>query len=133
MDDDLDKALQVDVLARMLKAEKQQAAELVETLAKMLSAALPEHTTIKRGGFVLSKNRPVTELSVVFETVGFQILKSKHGTVSAKEQKIVRGIALKSSDIDLEKCIDSILSELAGLAESNAIAKSALNRFIDGR
>ncbi|MBZ0187953.1 MAG: hypothetical protein K8F91_17025 [Candidatus Obscuribacterales bacterium] len=133
MDNDLDKALQVDVLARLLQADKQQSAEMVETLAKMLLAALPEYTTVKRGGFILSKTRPVVELNVVFETIGYQIVKSKHGTVSAKEQKIVRGIALKSCDIDLEDCIDNIVSQLAGLAESNAIAKRALNNFIDGR
>ena len=133
MEDNLDKALKVEVLAEMLNLDRQKSAEMVETLAKMLETALPEHTSIKRAGWFMSKTRPVAELSVQFDSVGYLIERSNKGTITAKHQKIVRGIALKSSDMPLEDCMNQIVEELKNLAEKSSTARMALNHFLEGR
>lgn len=133
MDDNLDNSLKVEILAEMLNLDRQKSAELVETLAKMLETALPEHTSIKRAGWFMSKTRPVAELSVQFDSVGYLIERTKKGSISAKQQKIVRGIALKSSEIPLEDCMAQIVEELTSLADKSSTARMALNHFLEGR
>ena len=132
MEDELDNSLKVEVLAEMLNMDRQKSAELVETLAKMLECALPEHTTVKRAGWFMSKERPVAELSVQFDSFEYLIERSKKGTVTATQKKIVRGIALASSDIPMEKCMELILDELKALAEKSSTARMALNNFLEG-
>lgn len=131
--DETDKALEVAILASMVKADKEQAADQLEMLATMLENALPERTTLKRAGWFMSKARPVAELSVQFDEAGFLIVHSKHGSISAKEQKIVRGISLKSTDISMEVCIERIASELGKLAEKNSATRESLRKFVEGR
>ena len=133
MDDNLDNTLKVEILAEMLNLDRQKSAELVETLAKMLETALPEHTSIKRAGWFMSKTRPVAELSVQFDSVGYLIERTKKGSISAKQQKIVRGTALKSSEIPLEDCMAQIVEELTSLADKSSTARMALNHFLEGR
>ncbi len=132
MDSDLDQALQVDVLARMLQAGQREASELVELLAKMLESALPDRAKVTRAGWFMSKTRPVETLTVQFEEVGYVINKSKHGSVSVKQQKIVRGVALKSSDVTMEQCITDIVAELQALSQKNSAARQSLNKFLSG-
>ena len=132
MDEDLDRSIQVDVLASILKAEQKEATRLLELLARMLESALPERTKVKRAGWFMSKERPIAELSIEFDDVGYQIVRSKHGTVSVKQQKIVRGIALKTTDIEMEQCINDLVGELSKLAGNNTAARESLNRFISG-
>ena len=81
----------------------------------------------------MSKTRPVAELSVQFDSVGYLIERTKKGSISAKQQKIVRGIALKSSEIPLEDCMAQIVEELTSLADKSSTARMALNHFLEGR
>jgi len=131
--DELDPALQMDVLAQMLKASQQEAGDLVELLAALLQSSLPDRTKVTRGGWFMSKERPVEELTIQFEDAGYQISKNKHGTVTVRQQKIVRGIALKSTDISMEQCINDLMTELTQLAEKHAETRAALNKFVMGR
>jgi hypothetical protein len=131
-DDDLDQALQVDVLANMLKSDRQASADLVEVLASMLEGSLPDKAKIVRGGWFMSKNRPVEELSIQFDETGYQITKNKHGAVSVKQQKIVRGVALKSSEVSMEQCMTDIVAQLTALAKKDSATRAALNKFMRG-
>ncbi len=132
MDPDIDQALQVDVLAKMLQAGQKEAGELVELLAKMLESALPDRAKVARAGWFMSKARPVETLTVQFDDVGYVITKSKHGSVNVKQQKIVRGVALKSADVSMEQCITDIVRELEQLSEKNSAARQSLNKFLSG-
>ena len=133
MTDEQDKALEIDILANMLRAEQSEASDLVEMLAGILDSALPDRTSIKRGGWFMSRQRPVVELNVQFDEIGFLITRSKHGTVMVKEQKIVRGISLKSSDISMDECINKLVAQLSDLSQKNAQTRDTLQKFIEGR
>lgn len=132
-EDDLDVSMQMGVIANLLKADQKEAAELVELLANLLLSSLPDRTTVKRGGWLLSKEHPVEELKITFDDVGYQITKNSHGTVAARQQKIVRGVALKTTDVSMEVCVNSIVAEVAELAKKNASMREALSKFVSGR
>ena len=105
---------------------------MLESLAKMLSVAVPENTTVTRGGWFMSSSLPIEELTVRFDEYSYQIAKQKHGSFTARAQKIVRGVVLKTTEIPIDKCIDEILSELTKMAQSNAAARRALNKIVLG-
>jgi hypothetical protein len=132
LDDEFDQALKFDVLVASLRADKIQSTDMLESLAKMLQASVPESTTISRGGWFMSKERPIEELSVKFDDYQYQISRAKHGSLTGRSLKLVRGVVLKTTDISIDKCIESILGELEKLAENNAEARRALNKIVLG-
>jgi len=130
--DDFDQALKLDVLAASLRADTLQSTDLLEQLARMLQAAVPESVGISRSGWFLSKDRPIEELTVKFDEYQYQIVKQKHGTVTARSMKVVRGVVLKTTEIPVESCIEEILAELERMAAKNAQTRRALNKFVLG-
>lgn len=131
-EDPMDSALQFEVLAATLKNDHGASRDMLEQLAKMLSASYPGGTTISRGGFFMSSNRPVNELTVRFDEWQFQINREKHGSFSARSMKLVRGVALKTNELPIDQCIEEIIKEIMKLADKNAQTKAALNKFIAG-
>ncbi len=130
--DEFDQALQLDVLAASLQSDTAQAKDMLEQLAKMLQAAVPEAVTIERGGWFMSKDRPLQELNVRFDDFQFQIVRQKHGSLSASSKKLVRGVVLKTNEISIEQCIEDILANLKTMSEKNAQTRRALNKFVLG-
>lgn len=133
MQDDNDAALQVDILAAALRSDQAQSADLVEFLAKQFEAMLPEHTSVTRGGWFLSSEKPVKELVIRFDDFHYQLLQEKKGLVSARELKVVRGVALKTNEINMDQWIQRVADNLSKLAEGNSKARQALNDFLVGR
>lgn len=127
-----DESLQMDVLAQMLKSDQRESADLVELLATLLQSSLPDKTKVTRGGWFMAKSHPVEELTIQFTDVGYMITKNKHGAVSVRQQKIVRNITLKSSDVTMEQCINDIVHQLTELSDKNAEMRTALSKFMTG-
>jgi hypothetical protein len=105
---------------------------MLEQLAKMLQVAVPEAVTITRGGWFMSKERPIEELVVKFDDYQYKIARQKHGSMSAYSMKLVRGVVLKTNDVSVEKCIEDILASLKEMSEKNAHTRRALNKFVLG-
>jgi hypothetical protein len=131
MEDDVNEALQFETLAAALKLGRAEEKDLVESLAHMLTLSLPDRTSITRGGWLLSREKPIQELTIRFEDFHYRVTKEGSG-YSAKALKIVRGVALKTTDMELEACFKSIIEELTNLADKNAKARDALQRFVSG-
>lgn len=125
-----DEALEVDILAASLRMEGTQSADMMEHLAKKLQLALPDHVTITRGGWILSSNRPVNDILVRFEDNHFQLTKDKYGPVTPKQMKIVRGVALKTTEISFDEWINSLAKAMADLAGRNMQAREAMSRLV---
>ncbi|HEY9785907.1 MAG TPA: hypothetical protein V6D17_10930 [Candidatus Obscuribacterales bacterium] len=130
--DEEDSALKLEVLTAALRADHGESKDLLEHLAKMLGGAYASGTTITRGGWFMSSNRPVQELTVRFDEWQFQIVREKHGTFTAREMKLVRGVALKTAEISMDECIERILREMMKLAEKNMQTRDALKKFVVG-
>lgn len=125
-----DEALEVDVLAASLRMEGAQSADMMEHLAKKLLLALPEQVSVTRGGWIFSSSRPVTDIMVRFEDVHFQLTKDKYGPPAPKQIKIVRGVALKTTEVSFEQWIQNLAQEMASLASRNTQAREALGRLV---
>ncbi len=133
MEDELDQPLMFETLAASLEMDRREAKSLVESLATMLQGALPDNVTVSRGGWIFSKEKPIEDLLVRFDETHYQISKDKGmASYSAKSMKIVRGIALKSTEMELSECINQIVKELTRVAEKNTRMKDALRRFVEG-
>lgn len=128
MQDEFDDALKVEVLTNMLRMGKAESSELIESLANRLSVLLPEITSIQRGGWILSGQRPVKQLTVKFNDNHLTVTKDKLG-VFPKVTKIVRGIALKTTDVSLDDWIALLALELSKAAEKDAGTRQALSNF----
>lgn len=132
MEEESDRALQVDVLIASLRMNQSETKDRLEYLATMLEQALPANTSVKRGGWFLSAVKPVEELTVRFDDFHYQIARQRHGSLTALQMKLVRGVVLKTTEIPIDQCIDEIVRELAKLSENNIQDRDALNRFVTG-
>jgi hypothetical protein len=132
MDDNLDQALEVDVLAAALRMDHQESGDLLEFLAKKLEQSLPQNTTVTRGGWFLSKEHPVGQITVSFGDYQYQITRERHGSFTAKVIKLVRGVAIKTTEIPIAQWTDEVAQQLAQLAKRSAQTRSALNKFVIG-
>lgn len=132
MVEDFDQALEVDVLACSLQMDKSESGDLLEYLATKLSGALPEETEITRGGWLLSNKKPVVGLSVTLGDIGFQMVREKKGTITAREMKIVRGVTLSTKEVPTDKWVQDLAEALAQMAEKNKTTREALKKFVIG-
>ncbi|PZM83299.1 MAG: hypothetical protein DKT66_09065 [Candidatus Melainabacteria bacterium] len=132
MTDDFEQALAFETLAASLKMDQKAAADMVEQLARMLGSCLPDSVEVKRGGNIFSKEKPVEQMTIKFDDSHYQIVKVSNGRYSAKHLKIVRGVALKTTEMPFDKCFNEIVENLAKMAENNAAARMALNKFVLG-
>lgn len=130
--EDFENALQVDVLACSLRMDKDASGDMLEHLAGKLSQVLPEETEVVRGGWLLSAKKPVTELTIKLDDCGYAFVREKRGNISARRQKIVRGVVLKNEEVPVEKLIQELAEKLAVLAEKNARTREALQKFVIG-
>ena len=132
MEENLDQALAVDVLAAALRMDHQESGDLLEFLAKKLEQSLPQNTTVTRGGWFLSKDHPVQEIKVCFEDYHYKIVREKRGLLTARVMKLVRGVVLKTTIIPVEQWTDEVAQHLAVLAERSGKTRIALNKFVLG-
>lgn len=129
---DEDPAMQVDILAAALRSDKKESLSTVEFLAKKFETILPEQTTVVRGGWLLSSDKPVKELKIIFDDFQYQLTVEKHGAVNAREMKLVRGVVLKTREISLDEWINSVARSLSEFAQKNSQTRDALTTFLIG-
>lgn len=122
-------SLEVDILAASLRLDGKQSQEALELLAKKLLLALPDNVTVTRGGWLLGE-KPVKEILVRFEDFHYQLVKEKQGPVISRQLKIVRGVALKTTDISYDEWTKLVAQEMAALAAANASARDALDKMV---
>jgi hypothetical protein len=128
---ELDPALEADVLAAALRMDNQESGDLLEFLAQKLEQSLPQNISVTRSGGFLSKTRPVKAITVRFPDYHYQ-LSRQQGTLSARVQKLVRGVVLKTAEISVEQWIAEVAQQLAILAQQSAQARAALSQFVLG-
>jgi hypothetical protein len=127
MDDD-EKALAVDVLATMLQRERHEARAWLEHVAAKLEGVLPEHTTVERNGGLFSRGK-VQRVDTVFDGVRYSLVLQKHGPV-AQKAKVVRGIALATETIEVDRWIAEVAAHLERAAHGSEATRKALEGFV---
>jgi hypothetical protein len=129
MAEDLDRALEVDVLAAALSLDRQGSGDLLTLLAQKLTGGLPRNTKVRRSWFGLGAVQAVT---ICFADVHYEIGRQKYGDLVATSIQIVRGVKIKTTQMTTAEWSQAVAQTLAQEAERNAEVRAGLNRFILG-
>jgi hypothetical protein len=129
MTDELDRALEVDVLAAALSLDRQSSGDLLTLLAQKFTGGLPRNTQIQRRWFGLGA---VQAVSLCFEDCQYQISRQQDGSMLAQSIQIVRGVKIKTTELTTAEWSQAIAQTLAQKAAQNAEVRAGLNRFILG-
>ncbi|MFL5627406.1 MAG: hypothetical protein ACJ788_17660 [Ktedonobacteraceae bacterium] len=130
MHDELDRPLQMEILAASLRADTTDLKAFLEALAVKLEGSLPNQTTVTRHSSIFSREHPVKEINVTLGDYQYRISRERQGPIITQRAKVVRGIVLKTDQIPLEQWIEELAAALAEVAASNSQARIALERFL---
>jgi hypothetical protein len=121
----------LDLLAASLRADAGDLDAFVEALATKLVAALPDQVEVERRGGLLGANKRVRRIEV---TLGDQRYEAEpeRGRVTCRRRSVVRGIALKTQELDLDAWIAALSQDLIEEADRSERGRQALARLLEG-
>ena len=118
-----------DLVAASLRADTSDLAIFVEALAVKLIDSFPASVKVERRRGLNPGPRPVTRISVVLGDDGFE-LEHDSGTVLCRQRTIVRGIALRSEELELGPWIDALSRALLAEAEKSERGRESLRQLL---
>lgn len=130
MSDEIGQSMWTELYAASLRADKSDLKTFLDVLAVKLERSLPEYTKVTRQGSIFSRERPVKEIAVSLGVYQYRIGKEKQGILIAVREHMVRGIILKTEQINVEQWINELSEALAQLASHSAQSRIALERFL---
>jgi hypothetical protein len=121
----------IDLVAASLRADAADLEAFVEALAAKLEAALPDQVQVERRGGLLGGNKRVRRIEV---TVGDQRYEAEHdrGRLTCRRRSVVRGIALKTQELDLDAWIAALSQDRLEESERSERGRQALARLLEG-
>lgn len=122
--------MRVEMLAASMRASYTDVGAFMEALAAKFEGALPTHTKVKRQGSMFAREHPVKEMVIMLGDYHYRIARERQGPLLAQRLHVVRGIALDSDDLTVERWIEEVAESLAQLAAQNSLAYAALARFL---
>lgn len=119
----------LDVLAASLRLDTSDIGVFFQVLATRLFDSMPGIVTLARDGGLFKKDHPVRMITVragedVFEA------ELRGGAVAARHAHSVRGIILRSEELDFQAWLRALLGVLQTRAQSNAEASAALRALV---
>jgi hypothetical protein len=120
-----------DLLAASLRADAGDIEAFVEALATKLEASFPGHVQVDRKGGLLGGRKRVERMAVELESDVFELAR-EHAQVGCRRRTVVRGIALKSEELPLERWIDELSAALLRAAGESDRSRAALQRLLQG-
>ncbi|HEV2458997.1 MAG TPA: hypothetical protein VGS80_11610 [Ktedonobacterales bacterium] len=129
-DDALGGAMGFELLAASLRADAGDTRAFVEALARKLEDALPRRVHIDRHSSLFSHEHPVQRIQAQLGEWEYELICGPGSALDARRTHLVRGVALKSEQIDLDEWIDTLSAELAELAQHSAQDHEALRRLL---
>jgi hypothetical protein len=118
-----------DLVAASLRADSSDLEIFVEALAVKLTDSFPALVKVERRHGLKPGPRPVTKISAVLGDDGFE-LEHASGTVLCRQRTIVRGIALRSEELELGPWIDALSRALLAEAEKSERGRESLRRML---
>jgi hypothetical protein len=121
----------LDLLAASLRADAGDLDAFVAALAVKLEGALPDQVEVERGGSLFGGRKRVRRIEV---TLGDQRYEAEpdHGRVTCRRRSVVRGIALKTQELDLDAWIAALSQDLVEEADRSERGRQALARLLEG-
>jgi hypothetical protein len=121
--------LQIGVAAALAQKYAADQRQLLETLAQMLSAALPQATRIERTRSLFGP-RPIKRLIIQLNDATYTLEVWDSRPISASWTHFVRGIALKTEDMQVDEWLSRLGAALDDQARLSAATRDALSRML---
>jgi hypothetical protein len=118
-----------DGLAAALQADSRDLATFLEVVAAKFESALPGRTRIERSGGRLGRHRRVDRVSLELGDLRFELARSG-GAVAARCTRVVRGIALKTENLNLDRWLVELAAALSAQAGASSLDRAALERLL---
>jgi hypothetical protein len=118
-----------DLLAASLRADARDVGAFVEALAAKLTASFPGAAKVERKGGFLGGPKRVRRVAVGLGDDEFE-LERDDDRVTCRRRTVVRGIALKNEELELETWIDGLSHALVRQAEASGRGREALERLL---
>jgi hypothetical protein len=118
--------LDLSVLIALLRKTGEAAAPLGE-LGEMLERALPDRVCINRRGVL---RRTVESLEVEMDDARFRLAADRHRLCHAFIDRVVRGVVLRTDEVDLEAWFDALGTAMFEIAEHNVATRDTLMRML---
>ena len=116
-----------ELVAASLRADTADLEVFVGTLAGKLAAALPDRVRVERSGFL--GRGAVRRIEVTISEARYELLHER-GALRAARARVVKGIVLKTEELQLDEWIDALSRELADEAETSERCRAALQRLL---
>lgn len=117
-----------ELVASSLRADAHDFEAFLEALAAKLNGALPDSTTVERGGRL--KGRRVERIQVDLGESRYRLEVTKAGRPLGSRARVVRGIVLKNEELPLDEWIDALSRDLTAAAETSERSRLALERLL---
>lgn len=122
--------LRFDLVASELRADSDDLTLYATVLAGKLSGALPAQTEVRyTGGGLLGGPKHVAGIAVTLGEMRYELSQRKRG-LTCRRARIVRGIAIKTEELDLAEWIDALSRDLTAEAQRGEQARLALARLL---
>lgn len=119
-----------DLSAAYLRKARGDTRAFMEGLAARLEGALPDAITIRRKRAGLFSNiSHVTAISVATET-SILSLTLEHGTLHASRSKVIRGVAIGSTDMSVPAWLEEVTRSVGAAGADAEAARAALHDFL---
>lgn len=118
-----------DLVAASLRADTSDLAIFVEALAVKLAESFPAYVQVERRRGFKPGPRPVKKITAVLGENGFD-LEHESGSVLCRQRAIVRGIALRSEELELGPWIDALSRSLVAEAEKSERGRESLRQLL---
>jgi hypothetical protein len=115
-------------VAASLRADAGDLATGLEVLAAKLERALPGRVRVERGGVFRGKR--VERVDCDLGETRYSLAAGR-GLPEARRAKVVRGVTLKTEELDLDAWIQALARELAEEAQTSEQARLALGRLLE--
>ena len=122
-----DPDLDLDLLTASLRADAGDVDSFFTVLVAKLAEALPDRTEVERSGFMGRGDPRRIELSLgdyVYEA------ERQRGAIECRRRSVVRGIALKTSTLELDEWLGELAVDLSAEAQRSDRARTALEGLL---
>jgi hypothetical protein len=119
---------ELDLVASALRADAGDVEVFFDVLVGKLEQVLPEQVEIERSGF-LGRGKPEA-VTITLGDRRYDAERSKKRVV-CRRRTVVRGIALKSEDLDVGAWVDALSADLVDEAARSERARIALQGLLD--
>jgi hypothetical protein len=118
---------ELDLVASALRADADDVDVFFDVLVGKLAQALPGQVEVERGGF-LGRGKPESVV-IALGDARYEAHRAKHRVACVRRQ-VVRGIALKTEDLEVGAWIDALSAGLVDEAARSDRARSALQDLL---